>query len=259
MSTSFPGLMRLLSVMRALRDPATGCPWDLQQDSRTLARYALEEAYELVAAIESGAAAAVRDELGDLLFQVVFHAQLASESGQYDFDAIAAGIATKLERRHPHVFAPDGRDAAHWEEIKAEERAARGAAGVLDEVPVALPALTRAVKLGKRAATVGFDWPDAQGARAKLLEELGEVDAAVRGEGDSSVEDELGDLLLAATSFARHLGVDPETALRRANGRFEARFRAMENLATARGLALHGLDAAGLDALWEEIKAGVQS
>jgi ATP diphosphatase len=254
-----PGLARLLSVMRALRDPERGCPWDLAQDSRTLARYALEEAYELVAAIESGGDGGVRDELGDLLFQVVFHAQLASERGAYDFDAVAAGIATKLERRHPHVFAPDGRDASHWEDIKAGERAARGAGGVLDEVPVALPALTRAVKLGKRAAAVGFDWPDAAGARAKLLEELAEVDAARRGEGDSSLEDEVGDLLLATTSLARHLGVDPETALRRANGRFEARFRAMEALAAARGLALSGLDAAGLDGLWEDVKRGVQS
>ncbi len=255
-----PGLMRLLAVMRALRDPARGCPWDLQQDSRTLARYALEEAYELVAAIESGPESAVRDELGDLLFQVVFHAQLAAERGLYDFDAVAAGIADKLERRHPHVFAPgDSRDASHWEEIKAEERAARGAAGVLDDVPVSLPALTRAAKLGKRAAAVGFDWPDAEGARAKILEELAEIDGARRGEGEATVEDEIGDLLLAATSFARHLGVDPETALRRANGRFESRFRALEKLAVARGLAIAGLDAATLDVLWEDVKAGVQS
>jgi nucleoside triphosphate diphosphatase len=257
--SELPGLTRLLSVMRALRDPRGGCPWDLAQDSRTLARYALEEAYELVAAIESGGEAGVRDELGDLLFQVVFHAQLASERGLYDFDDVAAGIAEKLTRRHPHVFAPDGRDVSHWEKIKAEERAARGAGGVLDEVPVALPALTRAVKLGKRAATVGFDWPDAAGPRAKLLEELAEVDAAQRGEGDSSLEDEVGDLLLAATSLARHLGVDPETALRRANGRFEARFRAMEALAATRGLALAGLDAASLDRLWEDVKQGIQS
>jgi ATP diphosphatase len=259
MSVEFPGLLRLLAVMRALRNPEGGCPWDLAQDSRSLARFTLEEAYELVAALESGADAAIRDELGDLLFQVVFHAQLAEERGLYDFDAVAAGIAEKLTRRHPHVFAPDGRDVGHWEEIKAGERAARGAGGVLDEVPVALPALTRAVKLGKRAATVGFDWPDAAGARAKLLEELAEVEAAARGEGESSVEDEMGDLLLAATSLSRHLGVDPETALRRANLRFEARFRAMESLAAARGQSLAGLDAAGLDALWNDVKQGVQS
>jgi ATP diphosphatase len=251
--------VRLLAVMRALRDPVGGCPWDLAQDARSLARYTLEEAYELVAALESGADAAIRDELGDLLFQVVFHAQLAQERGLYDFDAVAAGIADKLQRRHPQVFAPDGRDVSHWEQIKAAERAARGAGGVLDEVPVALPSLTRAVKLGKRAATVGFDWPDATGARAKLLEELAEVDAARRGEGDSSLEDEVGDLLLAATSLSRHLGVDPETALRRANLRFEARFRAMEALAAARGLSFGSLDAAGLDSLWNDVKKGVQS
>lgn len=259
MSAEQTGLTRLLRVMRALRDPDGGCPWDLAQDSRTLARYTLEEAYELVAAIESGSDAAMRDELGDLLFQVVFHAQLATERGAYDFDAVAAGIAAKLERRHPHVFAPDGRDVSHWEQIKSQERAARGAHGVLDDVPTALPALTRAVKLGKRAASIGFDWPDADGARAKLLEELAEVDAAGRGEGDSPLEDEIGDLLQAAVSLARHLRVDPETALRRANTRFEARFRAMEALAVRRGLVLARLDAAGFDRLWEEVKQGVQS
>jgi MazG family protein len=153
----------------------------------------------------------------------------------------------------------DSRDARHWETFKAEERAARGAGGVLDDVPLALPALARAVKLGKRAATVGFDWPDAQGPRAKLLEELAEIDAAQRGEGDSTPEDEVGDLLLAATSLARHLHVDPETALRRANARFEARFRAMEALAVRRGVELAKLDAAALDLLWNDVKRGVQS
>ena len=259
MSRQLPGMQRLLSVMQALRDPQSGCAWDLAQDSRSLARYALEEAYEVVAAIESGSDTALRDELGDLLFQVVFHAQLASERGAWNFDTVADGIAAKLERRHPHVFAPDGRDASHWEQIKAGERAARGARGVLDEVPVALPALTRAVKLGKRAATVGFDWPDATGPRAKVLEELAEVEAAGRGEGHSTVEEEMGDLLLATVSLARHLRVDPETALRRANGRFEERFRAMEALAARRGVQLRELDAAGLDALWNDVKQGIQS
>jgi nucleoside triphosphate diphosphatase len=256
-----PGLRRLLTVMRRLRDPASGCPWDQAQDSRSLARYTLEEAYEVVAAIESASDAALRDELGDLLFQVVFHAQLASERGDYDFDAVADGIAAKLEHRHPHVFAQGGTgaDHTHWEHIKAAERAARGATGVLDDVPLALPALTRATKLGKRAATVGFDWPDASGPRAKVLEELAEVDAARQGLGESSLEDEVGDLLLAVTSFARHLHVDPEAALRRANTRFESRFRAMEQLAASRGKSLPGLDAAQLDSLWEEVKQGVQS
>jgi ATP diphosphatase len=259
MNNALPGMQRLLAVMRALRDPASGCPWDLAQDARSLERYVLEEAHELVAAIETGVDAEVRAELGDLLFQVVFHAQLASERAAYDFDAVAAGIADKLERRHPHVFAPDGRDAGHWEEIKAAERTARGAGGVLEDIPLALPALTRAAKLGKRAATVGFDWPDANGPRAKLLEELDEVDAAARGEGDSSTEDEVGDLLMAVVSLARHLHVDPETALRRANARFESRFRAMEAVAAARGQRLADLDAQALDALWEAVKRGVQS
>jgi ATP diphosphatase len=254
------GLQRLLWVMRRLRDPATGCPWDLAQDSPSLARYALEEAYELVSAIESGDDSALRDELGDVLFQVVFHAQLAQERGRFDFDQVAAGIAAKLERRHPHVFGDgDTRDYAHWEAIKADERSARGAAGVLDEVPVALPALSRAAKLGKRAATVGFDWPDASGPRAKIMEELAEVEAACQGAPGSTVEQELGDLLLAVTSYARHLKVDAEEALRGANRRFESRFRAMEVLAQRRGLALAGLSADDLNALWEAVKQGVQS
>lgn len=258
-AAALPGVRRLLEVMRALRDPEHGCPWDLKQDARSLARYALEEAYEFVAAIESGNEAAQRDELGDLLFQVVFHSQVASERGDRDFDAVADAVAAKLERRHPHVFAgADPRDASHWEQLKAEERAARGTTGVLDDIPVALPALTRAAKLGARAARVGFDWPDADGPRAKVLEELAEVDDARQGRG-GTVEDELGDLLLAVTSLARHLGVDPETALRRANGRFEGRFRAMEALARQRGLQLEKLDAAAFDDLWNEAKKGVQS
>jgi ATP diphosphatase len=254
------GVRRLLAVMRALRDPATGCSWDRAQDSRSLARYTLEEACEVIAAIEAGDDAALRDELGDLLFQVVFHAELASERGQYDFNAVAHAIAGKLERRHPHVFGDAAQPGAgNWEQLKAAERAARGASGLLDDLPLTLPALTRAMKLGKRAAAVGFDWPDAGGPRAKLLEELAEVDAAQRGEGSSSVEDELGDLLLAATSLARHLKVDPETALRRANSRFESRFRAMEALARLRGISLESLDPAGLDALWNDVKQGIQS
>lgn len=251
------GLRQLLGVMRRLRDPASGCAWDLAQDSRSLARYALEEAYEVVAAIESGEDAAVRDELGDLLFQVVFHAQIAAERGHYDFDDVAAGIAGKLISRHPHVFG--GGEHRNWESIKLTERTARGAAGVLDEVPLALPALSRATKLGKRAATVGFDWPDASGPRAKILEELAEVEAAQQGVAGSTVEDELGDLLLAVTSYARHLKVDPETALRRAASRFELRFRAMEALAGQRGLVLSGLSAQELDALWEAVKRGSQA
>ena len=258
--SSGQGLLRLLEVMRRLRDPASGCAWDLAQDSRSLARYAVEEAYEVVAAIESGSDSALRDELGDLLFQVVFHAQLGAERGVFDFDDVADGIASKLVHRHPHVFGEGGgADHPHWESIKAAERAARGTTGVLDDVPQALPALMRATKLGKRAATVGFDWPDATGPHAKVLEELAEVEAARAGAAGSTVEDEIGDLLLAVTSYARHLEVDSETALRRANHRFESRFRAMESLAKARGLELSKLGAAELDRLWEAVKQGVQS
>jgi nucleoside triphosphate diphosphatase len=253
------GLRQLLAVMRRLRDPASGCEWDLAQDSRSLARYALEEAYEVVAAIESGSEAALRDELGDLLFQVVFHAQLAAERGRYDFDAVAAGIASKLISRHPHVFGGGAGDHRNWESIKANERTARGVPGVLDDVPLALPALTRAAKLGKRAATVGFDWPDAAGPRAKIMEELAEVAAAQQGAPGSTVEDEIGDLLLAVVSYARHLKVDPEAALRRANGRFESRFRGMEVLAKEQGQELGRLTPAELDVLWEAVKRGLRA
>lgn len=260
MSESLDGVRRLLEVMRRLRDPHSGCPWDLAQDGASLARYALEEAHELAAALESGESTAVRDELGDLLFQVVFHAQLASERGDYDFDAVADAMAGKLVRRHPHVFGDEkSGDSTRWEQIKAQERAARGAGGVLDDVPLALPALMRASKLGKRAAAVGFDWPDVAGARAKVVEELAEVDAALQGEGPGRVAEEIGDLLLAATSLARHLKVDPETALRRANQRFEARFRRMEQLAAERGLKLPELSPAQWDELWEAGKRSVQS
>jgi len=257
--SDFAGLRRLLEVMRRLRDPASGCPWDLAQDGPSLARYALEEAHELAAALESGDGPAVRDELGDLLFQVVFHAQLGMERGDYDFDAIAAGIADKLTRRHPHVFgdAAPG-DASRWEQIKAAERGARGVHGVLDDVPLSLPALMRATKLGKRAGAVGFDWPDAAGARAKVLEELAEVDAAL-AQSPARVAEEMGDLLLAVTSLARHLRVDPETALRQANQRFENRFRQMEAVAVQRGLTLSDITPAQWDSLWNEAKRNVQS
>jgi len=245
------GVQRLLEIMRRLRDPVGGCPWDRAQDARSLARYTLEEACELIAAIEAGDEVALRGELGDLLFQVVFHAQLASERGQYDFDAVAQAMADKLERRHPHVFGGEaGRDASHWEQFKAEERAARGASGILDDVPVTLPALARAAKLGKRAGRVGFDWPDAAGVRDKIEEELREVaQAPVERQSE-----EIGDLLFAVANWSRHLSVDPEEALRLANAKFERRFRAMEQLARERSLTLKTLDAAAWDALWNEVK-----
>ena len=258
-------LQRLLALMRRLRDPVSGCSWDRAQDARSLARYTLEEAYELVDAIEQGDLPALRDELGDLLFQVVFHSQLLEEQGVAAFDDVAAAIADKLERRHPHVFAvqssglPAESVPASWERLKAGERQARGLVGQLDDVPLALPALSRAAKLGRRAAQVGFDWPDAQGALAKVREEADEVAAEFERHDPARLEEEIGDLLLAVTSLARHVQVDPETALRRANGKFEARFAHMERLAAGRGQKLQELTPEQADKLWQDAKRDVQS
>jgi MazG family protein len=249
-----------LALMRRLRDPINGCPWDRQQDARSLAPFTLEEAYEVVAAIELGEPLALRDELGDLLFQVVFLAQLSAEKGEFDFEDVARGITDKLTHRHPHVFkAQSGVDNLSWESIKAEERRTRGVTSVLGDVPTALPALSRAAKLGRRAASVGFDWTDLGGVKAKILEELQEVDNALTSANSDEVESELGDLLLAVTSLARHLRVDPETALRRANTKFERRFRRMEEIALEQGRQLAAMGPDQLDQLWNEAKKGVQS
>ena len=261
MSASAESALReLLEVMARLRDPQDGCPWDLAQDFASIVPYTLEEAFEVADAIERGESSAIRDELGDLLFQVVFHARLGEERGWFDFAAVAAGIAAKLRRRHPHVFAagprPDvGTQGAQWERIKAAERGEAGEGGALGGVARALPALSRAAKLGKRAGRVGFDWPDAAGVRDKVREELAEIDEVVAS--DDSAErrsEELGDLLFAVANWGRHLGVDAEEALRAANRKFEARFASMEALAAQRGLALDGLSAAEWDALWTEAK-----
>jgi MazG family protein len=251
--------------MARLRNPDSGCPWDLEQTFATIAPYTIEEAYEVADAIEGGAPEKIRDELGDLLFQVVFHARMAQEKGWFDFDGVAEAIATKLIRRHPHVFgerqlSDNVAINKQWEDLKERERAQAGArdgaAGsvTLADVPRALPALTRAAKLGKRAARVGFDWPDQQGVRAKVDEELAEIEAAVReGQSDHIVE-EFGDVLFSLVNWGRHLDIDPEGALRAANGKFERRFAAMEGLAQARGLELKKLSAAEWDALWTEAK-----
>ncbi len=222
---------RLLEIMAKLRDPEDGCPWDLEQDFRSIAPYTLEEAYEVADAIERGDLGDLQEELGDLLLQVVFHAQMARELGAFGFEDVVAGICNKLVRRHPHVFAGATVESAaaqteSWERLKAEEKAARGRAGALDDVPVALPALTRAAKLGRRAARVGFDWPDATGPRRKVDEELQELDSAIAGDEDpDAVEAEFGDLLFALVNYARHLGIDPESALRGSNEKFVRRFR----------------------------------
>jgi len=252
-------LTRLLDIMRRLRDPASGCPWDREQSFASIAPYTIEEAYEVAEAIARGEPAALEAELGDLLFQVVFHAQMGAERQWFDFASIADAIAGKLTTRHPHVFADARIDSAAeqnraWEEHKARERAARthGGASELADVPLALPALSRAAKLGKRAGRVGFDWPDAGGVRAKIEEELRETDEAAN---TARRAEELGDLLFAAANWARHLDVDPEEALRLANAKFERRFRAMEELAASRQLALQSLTPADWDTLWNEVKS----
>lgn len=252
---------KLLQIMATLRDPVRGCPWDLEQTFATIAPYTIEEAYEVADAIEREAVGELQGELGDLLFQVVFHARLAEEAGAFDFAAVADGICAKMLRRHPHVFGERRSGSSEeqsrwWEEIKREERgAAAPAAGILGGIPVGLPALSRAVKLGKRAATVGFDWPDASGARDKVAEELAEIDAAADAGDTEGVAAEMGDLLLTIASWCRHLGLDPETCGRAANARFERRFQAVESQVAAAGRPWNELDAAALDALWRAAKA----
>jgi ATP diphosphatase len=255
-------IVRLLGIMRRLRDPAGGCPWDLAQDFTSIAPYTIEEAYEVAEAIGRGEPRALESELGDLLFQVVFHAQMGAEKHWFDFARVADSISNKLTERHPHVFgdvqfANTTELNRAWEEHKARERAAKSdvTPSELADVPLALPALSRAAKLGKRAGRVGFDWPDAAGVRAKIEEELREVDE-VPAADEAGRAEELGDVLFATANWARHQGVDPEEALRLANAKFERRFRAMETLAANRGLVLKSLDAAAWDALWNEAKAG---
>ncbi len=261
-------LAALLEVMARLRDPEQGCPWDLAQSFATIAPYTLEEAYEVADAIESGEPGRLKDELGDLLFQVVFHARLAEERGWFDFAQVARAIGEKLVRRHPHVFvqAQSAIDrtalAREWEEHKAHERAAaaqvRGeeSSSALAGVALALPALTRAVKLGKRAGRVHFDWAAARDVRSKVAEELAELDAAVlEGGPPAGIVEELGDLLFTIANWGRHLQVDPEAALRAANGKFERRFSCMERKARERGLALAALSPEQWDELWRESKS----
>jgi MazG family protein len=256
-------LTDLLQLMAKLRDPQSGCPWDVKQDFASIAPYTIEEAYEVADAIERGDPVKLRDELGDLLFQVVFHAQMARERGWFDFAQVASSIHGKLVRRHPHVFAgqsfADEKELSrNWEELKARERAAGEDDGsALADVPRGLPALIRAAKLGKRAGRVGFDWPDARGVRDKVLEELREVDGALDSAAASNapaVIEEMGDLLFALANWSRHLHFDAEEALRAANLKFERRFRAMESVARARGLSLDGLSPEDWEALWQEAK-----
>jgi nucleoside triphosphate diphosphatase len=298
MSAAERGITALIDLMARLRDPQSGCPWDQKQTFATVAPFTIEEAYEVADAIEKGEPTQLRDELGDLLFQVVFHARMAEERGWFDFAQVTDAIHEKLVRRHPHVFggqsvSGDAELSQAWEEQKARERAAGAAAGsvsALADVPRGLPALVRAAKLGKRAGRVGFDWGDAAGVREKVLEELGEVDAALAaaaaagpvggpspaggtGARDADAEtegsavagtaitnspavvEEMGDLLFAVANWSRHLKFDAEDALRAANSKFERRFRDMETLARARGLPLETLSPQQWENLWAESKA----
>ena len=249
-------LNRLLTIMARLRDPARGCDWDLAQSFATIAPYTIEEAYEVADAIERDDMVALKDELGDLLLQVVFHARIAQEAGLFDFAAVAEAISLKMETRHPHIFgdAPDlGQSReVRWESLKAEERAATGAGGTMDGVAQALPALLRAEKLQKRAARTGFDWPDRDGPADKLREEMAELQTA---ENPAHQTEEAGDLLFAAVNVVRAYGIAPEDALRAANRKFERRFRAMEALAETRGQQFAALTLDQQEALWRDVKA----
>jgi MazG family protein len=271
-----PPLDRLLAIMARLRDPAAGCPWDVEQTFASIAPHTIEEAYEVADAIARGDLPGLKEELGDLLLQVVFHARMAEEQGAFAFADVAWTICDKLVRRHPHVFADARVDSAEaqtraWESHKAAERAAKAPAadasdrveGTLAGIALALPALLRAAKLQSRAARVGFDWPDVFAALPKVGEELAELTAELQGSGEPGaspesrrdrLEDELGDLLFAVVNVARKLKIDPETALRRANGKFERRFAGIEVRLREDGRALEETSTADLDRLWDEVK-----
>ncbi|RUO36350.1 nucleoside triphosphate pyrophosphohydrolase [Aliidiomarina sanyensis] len=259
---TLPQTARLLDIMQALRDPQTGCPWDLNQTMETLIPYTIEETYEVADAITRGGREEIKDELGDLLFQVVFYAQLAREQGDFSFDEVAGAIADKLVRRHPHVFGDGQADTPEavlrqWEQIKQQERANKpDDHSVFSGVPVNLPALMQAQKIQKRCANVGFDWPDAEPVLAKIREEVAEVEDALSqtSVNAEAVEEEVGDLLFAVVNLARHCQVNPETALRKANQKFMRRFRAVEQTAQQQGVGVEALDLNALEVLWQSVK-----
>ena len=251
---------RLTAILARLRDPVTGCPWDVQQTFATIAPYTVEEAYEVADAIERGDLDDLKDELGDLLLQVVFHARIAEEMGAFAFEDVAAAICDKMIRRHPHVFADTAfasvtEQSAAWETIKAEERAAKGrAASVLDDVPPGLPALTRAVKLTKRAGRVGFDWPDAASVLTKLHEETAELEVEIAAGDQAKAREELGDLLFVMANLARKLDIDPEDALRSANTKFIRRFGHIEQSLATEGRKPEHSTLNEMEALWLDAK-----
>ena len=264
-------IQRLLDIMAALRTPGTGCPWDLEQSFATIVPYTIEEAYEVADAVERGDLADLRDELGDLLLQVVFHARMAEEDGRFDFGGVVEAITAKLIRRHPHVFA-DARDLSPdqvkslWDQIKREEKRLRaaertaqgfeadGPAGALAGVPTALPALTRALKLQDKAGKVGFDWNDARAVLAKLREEIDEIEVEFDAGDNDKAAGEVGDLLFAVANLARHLDIDPEQALRGANAKFERRFGHIESRLAAEGRTPQSAGLDDMEALWNEAK-----
>ncbi|WP_322892578.1 MULTISPECIES: nucleoside triphosphate pyrophosphohydrolase [unclassified Yoonia] len=254
------GMPRLLEIMRRLRDPDTGCPWDIAQDFGTIAPYTIEEAYEVADAIARTDWPDLEGELGDLLLQTVYHAQIGAEAGHFTFDSVVKNIADKMVARHPHVFGDEDRDksadqqVADWEKIKAAERAGKAQGGVLDGVALGLPALMRAVKLQKRAARVGFDWPDTSHVLDKIIEEADELVAARDTLTHAEIKDEIGDLLFVLANLARHLDVDPEEALRGTNDKFTRRFKGIEAALAARGKTPAQSDLAEMDALWEAEK-----
>jgi ATP diphosphatase len=257
-------IAELLEIMRRLRSPDGGCPWDLEQSFATIAPYTIEEAYEVAAAIEDQDWPGLKDELGDLLFQIVFHARMAEERGLFAFGDVVDAIVGKMVRRHPHVFADADRPAdagaqtASWEAVKAAERGAKGPAGTLDNVPLALPALTRAEKLQKRLSSVGFDWNNARLVLAKVAEEAAEiVQAQESGAGHAELEGEVGDLLFVVANLARHLKVDPEAALRTTNAKVTRRFRWIESALAAQGRGPKDATLAEMEALWVAAKTAV--
>ena len=255
-----PPLERLRAIMARLRDPVTGCPWDVAQDFATIAPYTIEEAYEVADAIERQAWNELKGELGDLLFQSVFHARMAEEAGLFDLDDVATAIADKMIARHPHVFGDESnaksadQQVADWESVKAAERAAKAKGGVLDDVALGLPALMRAEKLQKRAARVGFDWPDIDMVIDKIAEEARELAEARATLPQDKIAEEMGDLLFVMANLARHLKVDPEDALRRANTKFTRRFAFIEAELAKQGKRPDESDLAEMDALWDSAK-----
>jgi ATP diphosphatase len=264
-------ISRLIEIMAALRTPVTGCPWDLEQNFGTIAPYTIEEAYEVADAIQRGDLPDLRDELGDLLLQVVFHARMAQEQGAFDFGGVVDAVTAKMIRRHPHVFG-DGKNSKEsgqdtravenqWERIKAEEKAERArrhpakAPSALDGVPVALPALTRALKLQQKAGRVGFDWNDPRAVLAKIREEADEIEAELDKAEHEDAAAEVGDLLFAVVNLARHLSADPEAVLRATNAKFERRFTAIEAALAAQGRKPQDASLSEMDALWDQAKA----